>query len=247
MQRPQISSANGTAEEEAGPEAEADPSDTRNKESLLRKNIELLKVQGEATETDKAVREELEITKLLNKQNQALKGAKELAKDVIYSEPMKTGWKPPLKYRTMTPEEAQEMRDAMFISCDGSNIAAPIMSFDEMKFPRGILKHLHDKGILKPSPIQIQGLPVALSGRWAPRWRPAGAAAAVPTRDGPLVPTVQPTLCCCCTSSQRLFSTLAYHPPSHKSHSSTHSHLTPTTLTPPRSPTHPPRRAPAGT
>ncbi len=34
-----------------------------------------------------------------------------------------------------------------------------------MKFPPPILKYLEGKGIKKPTPIQIQGVPVALSGR----------------------------------------------------------------------------------
>jgi ATP-dependent RNA helicase DDX41 len=34
-----------------------------------------------------------------------------------------------------------------------------------MKFPRPIIESLRDKGIKKPTPIQIQGLPVILSGR----------------------------------------------------------------------------------
>ena len=57
------------------------------------------------------------------------------------------------------------MRDRLHIVCEGSNIPPPLLSFKDMRFPEAFLKHLKDKGILAPTPIQIQGLPVALSGR----------------------------------------------------------------------------------
>ena len=34
-----------------------------------------------------------------------------------------------------------------------------------MKFPKSILDHLRSRGIERPTPIQMQGLPVILSGR----------------------------------------------------------------------------------
>lgn len=34
-----------------------------------------------------------------------------------------------------------------------------------MKFPKGILRGLENKKIIKPSPIQMQGIPAVLSGR----------------------------------------------------------------------------------
>ena len=41
----------------------------------------------------------------------------------------------------------------------------PLTSFKAMKFPKAILKGLDAKGILKPSPIQMQGIPSVLMGR----------------------------------------------------------------------------------
>ena len=38
-------------------------------------------------------------------------------------------------------------------------------ALQEMKMPAAVLRVLESKGIKKPTPIQIQGLPVALSGR----------------------------------------------------------------------------------
>lgn len=34
-----------------------------------------------------------------------------------------------------------------------------------MRFPKSMLKALNEKNIVKPTPIQMQGLPAALSGR----------------------------------------------------------------------------------
>jgi ATP-dependent RNA helicase DDX41 len=48
---------------------------------------------------------------------------------------------------------------------EGEGIPPPIRTFREMKFPQPILDALTSKNILKPTPIQIQGLPVVLSGR----------------------------------------------------------------------------------
>jgi ATP-dependent RNA helicase DDX41 len=79
----------------------------------------------------------------------------------------------------MSERARQELRDAMFISCEGTELPAPITHFEEMKLPKGILRHLTDKNISKPSPIQMQGLPVALSGRCGARAQglPRGEAA----------------------------------------------------------------------
>jgi len=48
---------------------------------------------------------------------------------------------------------------------EGDGLPPPIRTFREMKFPKPVLDALTAKGILRPTPIQIQGLPVALSGR----------------------------------------------------------------------------------
>jgi hypothetical protein len=44
-------------------------------------------------------------------------------------------------------------------------VPSPLVTFKSMKLPPPILKHLESKGIKKPTPIQIQAMPAALSGR----------------------------------------------------------------------------------
>lgn len=49
--------------------------------------------------------------------------------DVKYTTSMKTGWKPPLRYRLMPEEERQKLRDMFRIVIDGHGVPPPIPSF----------------------------------------------------------------------------------------------------------------------
>lgn len=51
------------------------------------------------------------------------------AQDVKYTTSMKTGWKPPLRYRLMPEEERQKLRDMFRIVIDGHGVPPPIPSF----------------------------------------------------------------------------------------------------------------------
>lgn len=52
------------------------------------------------------------------------------------------------------------IRKKFHILVDGDAIPYPITSFSFMKLPPPILHHLEGKGITRPTPIQLQGLPV---------------------------------------------------------------------------------------
>jgi len=140
------------------------PPENRPKESLLVAAARARKDVPEATEAQKQLEEEADIMKHVL-QKAALKAVKELAQDVVYTKTMNTGWKPPLRYRQMSEDKRQEIRDMFRIVVDGHNIPPPITSFRDMKFPAAICDALETKGIKKPTPIQMQGLPVALAGR----------------------------------------------------------------------------------
>ncbi|CAN6906300.1 unnamed protein product, partial [Brassica oleracea] len=47
----------------------------------------------------------------------------------------------------------------------GEDVPPPIKSFKDMDIPRALLLTLKEKGTVQPTPIQVQGLPVILSGR----------------------------------------------------------------------------------
>ncbi|KAL5492551.1 hypothetical protein ACEPAI_3998 [Sanghuangporus weigelae] len=89
----------------------------------------------------------------------------ELAKGIQYTEPLKTSWRPPRFIRERPYETNQKIREQYHILVDGEDVPPPISSFTDMKIPEILVKHLKSKGIVSPTPIQIQGLPVALSGR----------------------------------------------------------------------------------
>jgi hypothetical protein len=58
-----------------------------------------------------------------------------------------------------------QIRKKWHIIVEGENAPPPIKKFKDMRFPPSIMTALALKKITKPTPIQIQGIPVVLSGR----------------------------------------------------------------------------------
>ena len=75
---------------------------------------------------------------------------------ITYSRSLSTGWKPPLKVRRQSVEQAQELRDRFHIIVEGQHLLPPILDFNDMKFPQPVLRQLAAKGISRPTPIQMQ-------------------------------------------------------------------------------------------
>lgn len=98
-------------------------------------------------------------------QTGALSSVGELAKGVKYENSIVTAWRPPRHIRHQTKDETERMRKKKGITVEGENVPSLIRSFAEMKFPKPILRALKAKKIVMPTVIQMQGLPVALSGR----------------------------------------------------------------------------------
>lgn len=92
-------------------------------------------------------------------ENKALMGVAELAKGIEYKDPIKTSWLPPRAVLALGEKRHERVRKKFGISVEGEDIPAPLRSFSEMKFHEGILDGLKKKGIKKPTPIQIQGIP----------------------------------------------------------------------------------------
>ncbi|KAJ1648743.1 DEAD-box ATP-dependent RNA helicase 35 [Dispira simplex] len=135
--------------------------------SLIDQTLELKKKEterGPQTELDKRLEEERAILEAVTR-HKALASDMELAKDIQYTEPMTTTWRPPHYIRQKSPAKWDSIRKKYHILVEGTNIPPPINHFCDMKFPQPLLDYLKTKGIERPSPIQIQGLPVALSGR----------------------------------------------------------------------------------
>ena len=136
--------------------------------TLVEINQEILQERGGQAKTEEELlaEEEAQLLRHLTKDRAPLLGRKQAAGAVErQQERMKTSWRPARSVRKMTEEEARKIREKYRIAVDGVDIPPPIKKFALMSLPDAILDALQDRGIVAPTPIQIQGLPVALSGR----------------------------------------------------------------------------------
>jgi ATP-dependent RNA helicase DDX41 len=114
----------------------------------------------------KMKREEEEVMhQVANAQVQALSSVMERAQGIIYTEPMKTTWRPFPSYRRKSEAENDDVRKKLHIIVEGEDVPPPIKKFKDMRLPDAVLKALQAKGIQRPTPIQVQGIPTILSGR----------------------------------------------------------------------------------
>lgn len=113
---------------------------------------------------DELLKEEEEIMKRI-RADTALKSVQERAHGIEYREPLKTSWIPPRFVQKRAPELSDAMRAKWNIEIEGRDVVAPITTFVGMKFHRALIDYLNRKSITRPTPIQMQGLPVLLNGR----------------------------------------------------------------------------------
>ncbi|KAI8060839.1 P-loop containing nucleoside triphosphate hydrolase protein [Gongronella butleri] len=118
----------------------------------------------EKTEEEKRLEEEREIERA-QARHKALVSVQEAASGIQYTESMKTSWHPPEHIVDQGEEQHDRVRKKYHIIVEGDDKIPPLTRFEDMRVPQPILDYLKDKGISKPTPIQIQGLPVAFSGR----------------------------------------------------------------------------------
>ncbi|KAL7549879.1 hypothetical protein ACHAWF_013136 [Thalassiosira exigua] len=98
-------------------------------------------------------------------QTNALQAASELAEGVKYKSSLPTGWRCPRKILQDGEGEWEKVRKKWHILVEGEDCPPPIRSFVDMAFPVPIIEALKKKNVKRPTPIQMQGLTVALSGR----------------------------------------------------------------------------------
>ncbi|XP_020162388.1 DEAD-box ATP-dependent RNA helicase 35A [Aegilops tauschii subsp. strangulata] len=134
------------------------------KPSLLVTSTLRKRTAPEITPTERLIQEEQKIAEEASYRT-TLKPVGEIAKDITYTEPLRTGWKPPLWLRRMPRQKADELRRKWHILVEGEEVPPPARNFWDLRFPEPISRMLREKGIVQPTPIQVQGLPVALSGR----------------------------------------------------------------------------------
>ena len=59
----------------------------------------------------------------------------------------------------MSEARHNRVRKKLCILVEGEDVPPPIKSFAQMKFSRAILAGLERRGIVQPTPIQVQGIP----------------------------------------------------------------------------------------
>lgn len=160
--------------ESVGKDAEEDEGeDGRNREGIKQKNQTLLdearalreaRAYATQTEAEKRAEEEKKILEA-HAARRKLASDMELAKGISYTEPLKTSWAAPRFVRERTEEENAKLREQHHVLADGLDVPPLITNFRDMKVPACLIKHFQGKGIKKPTPIQMQGLPTAFSGR----------------------------------------------------------------------------------
>merc|ERR1719343_605640 len=134
----------------------------------LRQEEELNRESREEAEVAAIEKEEENILDQVQMQmSTPLMSVRERAKGIVYTERMSAigEWRPLKKYRDMPEEDRTAIREKFFIEVNGEDIPAPCKKFEEMRLPKGLLEGLKLKGIQRPTQIQMQGLPVVLSGR----------------------------------------------------------------------------------
>mmetsp|Transcript_21135 Transcript_21135/g.59470 ORF Transcript_21135/g.59470 Transcript_21135/m.59470 type:complete len:941 (-) Transcript_21135:48-2870(-) len=113
---------------------------------------------------EEIIQEEKQLLESLES-NKELRTVQELAHDVKYTEYMSTDWSPPGYARHMPEEFREKIRKEYHIIVEGEDVPPPLRRFKDFKFPRPITEHLRKKGIKRPTPIQMQGIPAVLAGR----------------------------------------------------------------------------------
>jgi ATP-dependent RNA helicase DDX41 len=131
--------------------------------------LDELRASGAPLELDEAAKQRAAEAELLQRvmasKTGGLASARELATGVRYTESLSTDWRPLPRHRAMSAARADELRRQWHIVVEGEDIPPPLGSFADMRLPPPVLAALAAKGIQRPTPIQVQGVPVALSGR----------------------------------------------------------------------------------
>ena len=163
-----VAPGDGTTAEGEGSDDKTDhDNDNKLVESLLEKAAALQqsRTEGERKEDKRKEEEERILRESSKVQTNALMAASELASGVTYKDPMPSSWTVP-RYILNQGEAAWiKIRKEWHMEVEGESIPPPMKRFQDMKFPAPILKALNAKGIKRPTPIQMQGLPVALASR----------------------------------------------------------------------------------
>lgn len=129
--------------------------------SLLLKSLEQSRNSPISTNSQKIAETEATLLKsILTKRG--LLSAAELVSGIKHESSLQTGWTDSF---SLGEKECREIRSKLCMSVEGEVVPMPSCSFLTMGLPNRILLKLRQKGVLKPTAIQMQGIPVILGGR----------------------------------------------------------------------------------
>merc|ERR1712131_570171 len=155
-------------EEEAKAEGEEEEKPKEKARSLFDEHarIRLEKQRKEilADQIRKQLEEEQKILDAV-REERALLSNKEIADGTIYDSPLTTSWRAPTWILDKGKDYWNRVRSKMKIIVEGDKCPPPCKRFVDMKLPKCLISGLKRKGIKTPTPIQMQGIPCALSGR----------------------------------------------------------------------------------
>ncbi|KAJ8609635.1 hypothetical protein CTAYLR_006272 [Chrysophaeum taylorii] len=135
------------------------------KEDDKRREVKTLVAEAAELQRDRLREEEERLVQEASRaQTNALQTAQEISNSTERA-PVRTKWEPSRKARRTSPAEALGVRKKWGIIVDGEDPPAPIKRFGDMGLPEKLVRALAAKKIKRPTPIQAQGMPVALSGR----------------------------------------------------------------------------------
>ncbi|KAK2962312.1 putative DEAD-box ATP-dependent RNA helicase 35 [Blattamonas nauphoetae] len=127
--------------------------------------VKLREAENPESEAQKIRDEEDQIVENLVETTERLAPVSEKSRGIIYTDPMPSTWTPPKYLQSMPESDRERIREKYHILCDGENIPPPVLRFKDFKLPQPILDTFKKKGIKTPTPIQIQAMSCALSGR----------------------------------------------------------------------------------
>lgn len=148
-------------------EGEGEAEEQKKVESLLESAAALHKslTQDERKDLQRKEEEGRILKESSKVQTNALQAASEVAKGVEYKDPLPSTWTCPKFILDQGPQAWDKIRSEWHMEVEGKNIPPPCKRFVDMRFPKPIIEVLQAKNIKRPTPIQMQGLTVALASR----------------------------------------------------------------------------------